>query len=53
LQELMKKHKDILVYDLPIEYCYMTSLPDGRAPLVQCEPVIKHYQKSRELKRLL
>jgi hypothetical protein len=53
LQELIKKYKDIAIYDLPIEYCYMASLPDGRKPLIKCEPVIKHYQKSRELKRKL
>lgn len=53
LQDLMRQNGHIKVYHLPIEYCYMDSLPDGRKPLVKCDPIIKHYQKSRELKRTL
>jgi len=53
LQGLLKQNGHLKVYDLPVEYCFMTSLPDGRKPLVKCKPIIKHYQKSRELKRTL
>ena len=53
LQQLMVQRGDIKVYHLPLEYCYMNSLPDGREPLVKCDPIIKHYQKSRTLRRTL
>jgi hypothetical protein len=41
----------VTIYDLPIEYCFVKSLPDGREPLIKTEPVILHHQKSREYKR--
>ena len=52
LARTLVKRKDIKVYDLPIEYCWITSLPNGDSPHVKCDnPVIKHYQVSRTLKR--
>ena len=42
------------IYELPLDYCYINSMPDGRQPNVIVEkPVIVHYQASRELKRIL
>lgn len=50
--ELALKMNDTLnIYDLPIEYCYINSLPSGDKPLIECEnPIITHYQASRLLK---
>lgn len=49
---LVRNQEKILV--LPLEYCYINSLPDGRQPNIIVEkPVIFHYQASRELKRTL
>ena len=53
LQDLMPQFPQEKIYHLPVEYCYVTSLPDGREPLVKYKPIIKHYQKSREYKRNL
>lgn len=53
LQELMKQNSNIKVHNLPIEYCYINSLPDGREPLVKCSPIIKHFQASRKLRKTL
>ena len=40
------------IYALPLSYCYIASLPDGREPNVKIDnPTIVHFQKSRELKR--
>ena len=42
---------DIKVYNLPREYCYITSKPNGDLPNDPIEkPVISHFQKSRELR---
>ncbi len=51
LQDILPKH-NIKVYELPLDYCYINSRPRELPPLVKIEnPVIVHYQKSRELKR--
>ena len=48
LQSLISEFK-IKIYELPIEYCYIKSLPDGSPPKVKCEkPVIVHNQVSRQ-----
>ena len=40
------------ILNLPIEYCYINSMPDGREPNIKIDnPTIVHFQKSRELKR--
>lgn len=45
---------DIKVFSLPLSYCYITSLPDGSKPNILIEnPVIKHFQASRKLRRKL
>ena len=42
------------IFELPLSYCYIASLPDGSSPLVKCEdPVIVHHQKSRELRNTI
>ena len=54
LQSLVPKYRHVKVYDLPIEYCYMDSLPDGREPLVKCDNVVvRHFQKSREYRGVM
>jgi hypothetical protein len=40
------------ITELPLEYAYITSLPDGRKPLVDVKkPVICHFQASRTCKQ--
>jgi len=40
------------VYKLPVEYCYISSLPNGNPPIyTNCTPVILHHQASRTLKK--
>jgi len=50
LDEVLKKN-GIKIYELPISYCYIKSMPDGSAPKVRCEaPVIVHNQVSRKFR---
>jgi hypothetical protein len=43
---------DLKIYHLPIEYCYINSLPGNKKPLVSDKGVvIRHYQASREFKK--
>lgn len=52
LQRVLKQHIDINVSELPLSYCYIKTLPNGREPLNKIDnPVIVHYQLSRQLKR--
>lgn len=44
---------DIYKRWLPIEYCFIKTLPGDRKPHIKTEPVILHHQVSRELKRSL
>jgi len=49
---IKNKYKDLRVFDLPLEYCYINSMPQGGEPHVKVEkPVITHFQASREAKR--
>ena len=42
------------VYNLPIGYCWINTMPFGEQPYVKCDDkVIVHYQASRDLKRTL
>jgi len=52
LARVIKNH-NVKVYELPVEYCYVATRPQGQEPLVKCEPVILHHQKSRIYKRNL
>jgi len=51
LEKLLLKNIDIKVFELPLSYCFITTLPDGSKPKVECNPVIQHNQVSRYLKR--
>lgn len=53
LEKIIKKYKDLRIYQLPLEYIYMNKRPRGQEPLVKLDPVIIHYQKSRELKKVI
>ena len=47
---LKKEDNQIKIYELPIEYCYIKTLPGGRKPFVDADPVISHHQVSRQYK---
>jgi hypothetical protein len=47
------KELNIKVFELPIEYCHIKSLPDGSEPLVKCEPIILHHQASRKYRKII
>lgn len=53
LEEVIKEHPEIKTYVLPLAYCYINSLPNGKEPYVKCDPVILHHQVSRKLKRII
>lgn len=45
-------YKSLKSFELPLEYCYINSLLRGLAPHVKIDnPVVTHYQASREYKR--
>jgi len=51
LSKLLEEKK-IKVFDLPLSYCYITSMPDGTEPKVKCDDVhIQHWQVSRQLRK--
>ena len=51
LQEVIDE-MGIPIYELPISYCYIRTMPDGSDPHVKCEkPVVVHHQCSRLYKR--
>lgn len=50
--ERVLKTLNITPFQLPISYCYIVSLPDGRSPLVMVStPVIEHFQHSRIVRK--
>lgn len=52
LAEVIKERQDVKVYELPLSYCYINSLPNGQIPNIIIEnPVIVHNQVSRRLKK--
>jgi len=53
IENLLKaKFNNIRVCKLPLEYCFINSLPNGQAPFVNVKkPVITHYQASRTAKK--
>ncbi len=54
LARILSKRKDIKVYPLPIEYCFMNSRPENQPPLISDKNVvIRHYQCSRDFKRII
>jgi hypothetical protein len=53
-EKLMNEDATLKKYPLPLEYAYITSLPDGRSPLVKVDkPVIAHHQASRKFRHRL
>ena len=51
LQRIINNY-NIRIFELPIEYCYIATKPNGEKPNIKVDnPVIIHYQKSREFKR--
>ena len=55
LEEVLQKlHKDINIYELPISYCWIKTLPNGNLPRIKCDnPFIIHHQTSRKLKKII
>jgi hypothetical protein len=48
-ESLVMDSRDIVTYDLPHQYAYITSLPNGDKPRVEVvDPIICHYQASRQ-----
>jgi len=44
----IKKMPNLQIYELPREYCYIYTTPNGHAPAIELEhPIITHYQASR------
>lgn len=50
LEQIIKKSININIYELPLEYCYIATLPNGKEPLIKLNPVILHHQVSRKLR---
>ena len=48
LGKTIKETKDIKIYELPLEYSYIETLPNGKEPLIKLDPVILHHQVSRK-----
>jgi len=53
LAKLLEERKDtIKIYPLPLDYCYISTLPDGKAPHIKIDnPIVVHHQASRTLKK--
>jgi hypothetical protein len=53
LQQMLEHDKSIEIYNLPIEYCYMKTMPNGNLPSVKIKnPIIVHNQVSRLYRKL-
>lgn len=52
LELALKVNPDIKIFDLPITYCWINSMPDGSEPKAKKPEtvVVEHYQASRTLK---
>jgi len=55
LAKLLEERKEsIKIFPLPLNYCWISSLPDGKEPYIKCDNiVIKHNAASRKYKRLI
>lgn len=54
LAKVLEKHPEIKIFELPLSYVYIASLPNGEKPIVKIDfPHIIHFQKSRKYKRLI
>ena len=57
-QQLLQKvltETNTKIFELPIEFCWISTLPDGSKPIVKPNGpiVVEHFQKSRELRNLV
>lgn len=51
LQKLVAD-QSIPIYQLPLNYCYIDTLPSGEKPYVKCDDVIiRHFQHSRKVNK--
>jgi len=51
LLQTIIEEENVSIYELPLSYCYIKTMPDGSEPNIKCEhPVIVHNQVSRELR---
>ncbi len=47
-------NSDVKIFPLPLEYCYINTLPNGEKPIVNIDnPTIVHFQASRRYKRII
>ena len=52
--DMVLKKNNIPVYELPLGYCYIKTLPDGKDPIVECDcKVVVHNQVSRRLRSMI
>jgi len=48
------EQQNIKIFELPLSYCYISSLPGGKEPLIKIDnPIIVHFQASRRFKKLI
>jgi len=48
------KECSVKLYELPLSYCYIKSLPNGGEPFVKCDnPIVVHNQVSRKLRNVI
>lgn len=50
LEQVLQNNEDIEIFDLPREYCYIETTPKGKPFTIINNPVISHFQASRNLK---
>lgn len=55
LASLLEKRSDINIYPLPVEYCWIHTLPDNSPPKISPNGsiIIRHFQASRRFRRLI
>jgi len=54
LARVLERNDDIKVFELPLSYIYIRTLPNGDEPKVKIKnPIIVHHQVSRTLKRMI
>ena len=54
LARILEKRQDVKIFELPVEYCMPYSRPRNQPLLIDdFDAVIKHFQKSREYKRII
>lgn len=53
LQITIDRYNGISVFELPLEYCYIATLPNGEKPFIKLDPVITQHQAGRRVNRRL